>query len=271
MARVHAYQYHETLFSRVYPGKQDSGASYIPILTELERCLPFSPRQRRRIILRSDAGFGGDEKVNRALEAQWQVLTKGKGGRRPTFYAKRIQEEAWLPAGYHRWMAPAVDPVVYLAPTRHLVLSWITESGQTKYATLVSSVTEWSDNQILEHYDDRGRCETEIQADKAGLKMEKRRKHRLCAQETLILLTDLAHNLLAWTSRWMFPPGTPLAGFGPTRLIEDVLTIPGRLIFQDSRLVEIHLNEHHPYADFAASGLLRLLEHFNLDAHPSSS
>ena len=114
---------------------------------------------------------------------------------------------------------------------------------------------------IIAHYDDRGACETEIQADKGGLKMERRRKKRLAAQEALILLTDVAHNLLAWVPRWMFP-GEPLAAFGTTRLVEDVLHLPGRLLFHGDRLAEVQLNQLHPYAEQVAAGLQRLLAHF---------
>lgn len=54
----------------------------------------------------------------------------------------------------------------------------------------------------------------------------------------------------------------PLTGFGPTRLIEDVLAIPGHLVFDGDRLVEVQLNERHPYAFQVALGLERLLAHF---------
>lgn len=92
--------------------------------------------------------------------------------------------------------------------------------------------------QIIAHYDERGACETEIQADKGGLELCKRRKKRLPAQEALVHLTDVARNSLAWISHWMFPDRT-LAAFGTTRLIEDVLAIPGHLVFDDDRRVEV--------------------------------
>jgi hypothetical protein len=114
---------------------------------------------------------------------------------------------------------------------------------------------------LITHYDARGTCEKEIQSDKMGLRMEKRRKKRLSAQEALILLTDVAHNLLAWTGDWMFPTGD-LAGYGSLRLIEDVLCLPGHLIFADGRLSEVHLNELHPHAAATAAGLERLFDHF---------
>ena len=264
LARVHAPQYHETVFSRIYPGKQDSGTTYIPILAALAPCLQLSVAQKQRTILRSDAGFGADANVNQALTADWQVLGKGKGGRRPQAYAREIATAAWQDLGQARWVAPASEPVTYVRPTQHLVLRWQTSDGKTKYSTVVCSVLAWTPAEVIAHYDDRGACETEIQADKGGLQLERRRKKQLAAQEALILLTDIAHNLLAWTPQWMFA-GEPLAEFGPTRFTQDVLSLPGRLFFENERLSEVQLNELHPHAVAVADGLARLLAHFG---HP---
>jgi hypothetical protein len=59
----------------------------------------------------------------------------------------------------------------------------------------------------------------------------------------------------------MFPDGL-LATFDTTRLVEDVLAIPGHLIFDGEQLVEAHLNELHPHASHVAADLERLMEHF---------
>jgi hypothetical protein len=262
---VHAPQYQETLFSCLYPGQQHSSPTYIPVLQAVGQFLNFNPEQKQRIILRSDAGFGSDDNVNYALGQQWQVLTKGGGGKRPGAFAHQVS-----PADWHvlrpddRWVARAVNPPPYLKPVQHLVLRWRTQTGDLKYATVVCSILAWSMAEVIDHYDDRGACETEIQADKGGLKLTKRRKKQLAAQEALILLTDLAHNLLAWSSTWMFVEG-PLTEFGTTRLIEDALAIPGHLIFEDEHLVEVQLNELHPHAPQVAQGLERLLAYFG---HP---
>jgi hypothetical protein len=262
LARVHAPQYKETLFSRLYPGKQHSSPTYIPVLKALDQFLPFDESQKRGTVLRSDSGFGGDDNINFALSQQWQVLTKGSGGRRPAAFAQRIAPGSWLTLRPDdRWVAYAVDPPTYVHPVQHLVLRWRTPKGRLKHSTVVCSILGWSMPQVIAYYDDRGACETEIQADKGGLKLCKRRKKRLSAQETLVLLTDVAHNTLAWVSHWMFPHG-PLATFGPTRFIEDILTIPGHLIFRGEQLIEVQLNERHPYATQTAIGLERLLNHF---------
>jgi hypothetical protein len=261
LARVHAPQYHETLFSRVYPGKQESSPAYVPTLTALETFLDLTPAQKQRTVLRSDAGFGSDANVNHALTAQWQVLTKNKGGRRPQAFARKVADGDWQSLGSDRWVAQAVAPPTYVRPAQCLVLRWLTPSALVKYAIVLCSITTWAMAETIAHYDDRGACETEIQADKGGLKMERRRKKRLAAQEALILLTDVAHNLLAWVPQWMFP-GEPLADFGTTRLVEDVFHLPGRLFFHHERLSEVQLNRLHPHAEAVAAGLERLLSHF---------
>lgn len=258
---MHAPQYHETAFSCLFPGKQDSGATYRPVLDTLASTLAFAPEQKQRTVVRSDAGFGSDANVNYALRDDWQVLAKGKGGKRPAAYAAQVADTAWQAVSHERWLAPAPNPPTYVQPTQHFVLRWKTEIGQTKYATLVCSVPDWSMHEVLAHYDDRGACETEIQADKRGLQLERRRKKSLAAQEALILLTDVAHNLLAWTAHWMFPTGA-YAHFGPLRLTQDILALPGRLYFDRDRLVEVHLNKRHPHAQPVAEALQRLVKHF---------
>ena len=154
-----------------------------------------------------------------------------------------------------------LPPRTFMRPAQWLGLRWRTQRGDLKQSVVVCSVCRWSPQEVIAHYDARGACETEIQADKGGLLLSRRRKKVLAAQEALVLLTDLAHNLLAWATHWMFPTG-PLATFGPTQLIQDVLMLPGHLIFNQQQLTEVHLNVLHPYAADVAAGLERLLDHF---------
>jgi hypothetical protein len=126
-------------------------------------------------VLRSDAGFGSDANVEHALTAHWQILTKGKGGKRPTAYAAQVAVEDWQALTHDRWIAAAANPPQFVQPTQHFVLSWLTPKGQHKFATLICSLMDWSVTDIVTAYDDRGRCETEIQADKRALLLERRR------------------------------------------------------------------------------------------------
>ncbi len=249
------------MFSQLYPGSQHGNPVYIPILQRLATFTGFTPEQRQRTIIRNDSGLGCDYNVEYALDEGWQVLGKGYGGRRSPALARKVPEGDWMPIPGERWVTPVIAGPRFVRPVQHLLLRWKTEGGDIKHSLVVCSVLDWSMEQVIAHYDERGCCETEIQRDKGGLKMEKRRKMHLAAQEALILLTDLAHNTTAWSCNWMFPEG-PLAGLGTTRLVEDVFRIPGRLIFQHDRLTEVVLKQSHPLAEPVKAGLERLLAHF---------
>lgn len=249
------------MLSRLYAGNQHSAPVYIPSLVELDTFLGWSAPQKARTIVRSDAGFGSDDNINYALGRQWQVLTKSSGGRRPAALARQVTGQAWQAVGSDRWLASVPFPPLYVCPTRTLLLKWLDQKGKVKLAAVVCSVTDWSSTQVVAHYDHRGQCETEIQADKGGLRLCRRRKHNLAAQEALVLLTDIAHNLIAWSANWMMLD-KPLNTFGTTRFIEDVLTLPGQIHFNGGRLYKIELNELHPHAQATADGLRHLLDHF---------
>ena len=126
LARVHAPQYHETLFSRLHSGRQERSPAYIPTVDALGALLNLPSAQKQRTVLRSDAGFGSDANVNDALRADWQVLTKTKGGKRPQIFAGQVAAEDWEPLRYDRWLAQAVRPPTYERPTDCLVLRWLT-------------------------------------------------------------------------------------------------------------------------------------------------
>jgi hypothetical protein len=162
-------------------------------------------------VLRSDAGFGSDANLNQVLADDWQVLSKNKGGRRPAAFAARVPADGWQDLGVRRQWAALPQPLTYCRPMTAYVLRWWTDPHPAKHAIILCSIAAWSPAEVMPHYDDRALCEVEIQADKTGLHLAQRRKHALAAQEALILLTDVAHNLLAWTRHWMFPAGS-LAG-----------------------------------------------------------
>jgi hypothetical protein len=99
--------------------------------------------------------------------------------------------------------------------------------------------------------------EKEIKADKSGLWVAKRRKRRLPAQEALVLLTDLAHNIAVWSKDWIFTDPR-FADYGVLRVVQDLLAIPGKITFREGQMVELKLNTLHPLAKPVLAGLTRL-------------
>jgi hypothetical protein len=112
---------------------------------------------------------------------------------------------------------------------------------------------------LAEAYDDRAAIEAELKADKGGLQLHRRRKQRLA--EALVLLTDLAHNLLAWTREWIFRD-SPFADAGIYRMVKELLPIPGKVVVTEGQIVKLRLKASHPLATPMLVCLARLFERF---------
>jgi Transposase DDE domain group 1 len=246
--------------SLVYPGNQTSQACLRPTVAAMERVLGLTPAQRRRTVLRLDGGFGTDANLNWALWQGYQVLAKGYSGKRANAFARAVPQWEELRTG-ERWIAPAPLPLRYDRRTQTAVLKWKTEQGRYGYSLLTTSLVEHSLAALAEAYDERAAIEAEIKADKGGLQLHRRRKRRLAAQEALVLLTDLAHNLLAWTRGWMFRD-SPFADAGIYRIVKELLPIPGKVTVQGGQLVKLRLKESHPLARPMLACLTRLFDQF---------
>lgn len=101
------------------------------------------------------------------------------------------------------------------------------------HSYFVSTLTLASKKQFLTLYRQRGGAEVEqFQQDKSGLAMALRRKASLKGQTAYILLTDLAHNLLADFRRHALV-GSQFEGYGLKRIVRDLLCVPGTLSFDE--------------------------------------
>jgi hypothetical protein len=111
---------------------------------------------------------------------------------------------------------------------------------------------------VAKLYDSRSGEEAEIKEDKKGLDLERRRKRNFQGQEALILLAQLAHNILIWAKEWFFW-GMKIAGFGIVRLREKVLKLPGEVEIKGKRLKKFFLKESHPFAAAVLAGARQVL------------
>lgn len=256
--------YHESLLSLAYPGDRHAYEYGKRALKQLLTHWPWPRDQRGQIIVRSDAELGTDANVGYILWEGFQVLMKGYSGRRTQAWVQRVAETAWQadPQRPDRWATPAPGP---LRLGRHLdayLLRWYDAKQQLDHATLLSTLP-LSVFALWNLYDGRGTTEVEIRADKSGLGLHLRRKQSLTAQEAWIVLTDIAHNLLAWLQPWMLA-GSPFEHFGPKRLVQDLFPIPGQVVFEDGCLRRVVLSQSHPYAEDIRGCLQHLLSTFQL-------
>lgn len=258
LVRITAPTYHETLASFLHPGNTHACTTVKGAITELENRLHLSPPQRKRTIVRGDGALGTDANINWLLWRGYQVVAKGFSHTRAKAQARLVSPEAWIPdPGRERWIAAAPAPPRFGRRAKVYVLRWATPKG-LRHSTLICTVPGLSPMAAWHLCDGRGAAEVEIRADKQGLRLPKRRKRKMAAQMILILLTDVAHNLLSWFHAATLADG-PCADFGTLRIVEDLLNIPGRVEFKGQKLRKVALLESHPFANHMRTALCKLL------------
>lgn len=103
-----------------------------------------------------------------------------------------------------------------------------------------------------------GGVETSFKEAKQGLGVHKRNKKSFEAQEMLMLLSQLAQNLIVWARNSLALSMPKLKKFGMLRMVRDTFQIMGQLKFDSQgNLTEVTLNESNPLAKAFNSGLAR--------------
>jgi hypothetical protein len=252
--------YGETLGSLLYPGTQHSRGCLEPLVYLVEAVLRPKAHHYRHLIWRLDAGFGSDDAIKWLLARDYQMLVKGYSARRAAKVAQHVAANAWQPARTDKWVAVVPTPVRYGRRVQTLALKWQTEKHGLRYALLLHTLPQYPVAQIVQLYEARGgTIESDIQQDKLGLQLQRRRKHCWHAQEAWVILSDLAHNLLIWTHDWMLS-GSRFESYGMLRLVQDVLSIPGQLEFKGDKLCGVSLQATHPFASEMQGCLYRLFK-----------
>jgi hypothetical protein len=171
------------------------------------------------------------------LARGYQVIAKGMSNRRAEALAHQVGR--W--DAYHEaWLGEVAPPVDYGRSVRVFVKRRRKED-KFCYSYYVSTLRLPSKAHFLAYYDRRGGAEVEqFRNDKSGLSMGARRKQSFTGQKGYILLTDLAHNLLAdFAGRALV--GSKFESYGLKRIVRDLLAVPGRLIFENDQLVRVEL------------------------------
>ncbi len=243
----------------LYPGNKTSKKCLHPTVRDVERLLKLTKDQRKRTIFRTDGGFGTDANINWILRRGYQILTKGYSGKRANAFAKMITH--WDEVSSGKWIAPAVNPIKYSRKTKTIVVRFKSEKGKIKHCLIISSLLSFTSLEQVDFYDDRAAIEIEIKADKGSLNLPKRRKRNLYAQEALVLLTDLAHNIVGWTRPiWA---NEPYLNGGTEFIMKKIFEIPGKAMFDENELIKLRLKASHPFAKPVLKCLEHLLEEFS--------
>lgn len=267
LGRVLATRYDEILFEQLADGKQQLGVLLHSLVGASESLLDLDENRRRRTLIRVDSGGGDEADVNWLLRRGYLILLKMAGSQRAVKLARQIPASAWLsdPRQPHRQLAWLPNGIDYERPTQQVVERrtssrdksvhysvLVTNAPPTLLAELAPDDLPLSGDpcllQFAYAYDQRsGALETYNRADKQAFGLHHPYTHSFPAQQILLLLAQLAHNLLIWIAHRLRPHlAYPI---GLQRLLRDGLSISGRLYFDHhGQLTILVLNALHPLA-----------------------
>ena len=215
-----------------------------PAVLAAESALELSPKQRKRTVWRLDGGAGSDEHLRWLIQRNYHVVAKGMSHSRAKALSRQVSR--W-DAYEGIWLGEVEPPVDYGRPVRVFVKRRL-KDGAFVHSYYVMTLSLPSKGLFIAQYDRRGGAEVEqFRIDKSGLSLEARRKRSFLGQKGYILLTDLAHNLLT-DFYFRALAGTLFDGFGPKRIVRDLLAFPGMLIFDHESLMRIELLTQKQFA-----------------------
>jgi hypothetical protein len=280
LGRVLATHYEEVVVDRLFPGKVQLNEALKPLLEAAEQTLKLTPAQRARTIVRVDAGGGTLPQVNWALSRGYQYHGKEYSSLRAQRLATTVTE--WIPDPRQPerqvgWVT--VEATEYVRPVRRIAVRCRKSNDQWGIGVLLSTLTpavalsltgqpaEVIDDPtavLLAYvylYDDRGGgVETSVKGDKQGLGMTKRNKKRFAAQQMLVQLGAVAHNVLVWARGWLAPSAAPVRRYGIKRLVRDVFGVTGAVELDGAGHVRgIILNQANRLAHHCLSAFQLLL------------
>jgi hypothetical protein len=277
---VIATWYEEIVVERLFDGKTQLNRALRPLVEATEKTLGLDGRKRRRTLLRIDAGGGSVGDINWLLARGYQIHGKDYSADRAQVLAASVEQWITDPQDSNRqigWVTAQTD--LYLRPVKRIAVRCRKKNGQWGIGIILSTLSPrdvlWLTGQSIRDvdnpqavllayvyfYDQRGGgIEIEIKEDKQGLATTKRNKKRFEAQQMLIQLEALAHNVLVWARQWLAARCPKIARLGIKRLVRDVFHINGRIVFDHcAQPLLIVLNQADPFANELYRGLASLL------------
>jgi len=229
----------------LYPGSRHTAKCLQPAVLATESSLELAPDQRKRVVWRFDGGAGSDEQVTWLLGRGYHLVGKGLSNRRAEALAKQVQR--WDQYQDH-WLGTVSAPIDYGRPVQVFVKRRL-KKGKFLHSYYLTTLKVPSKGYFMSFYDNRGGAEVEqFRSDKGGLHLATRQKGGFLAQQGLILLTDLVHNLLADFYHCALS-NSRFQSHGQKRIVNKLLNIPGKLIFEDGILTRVELLSTHENAN----------------------
>ncbi len=223
-------------------------------------------RKRARTEIRLDSGWGSEGMITWLLSRGYQVTGKFKASGRVRKLVRGITQ--WHPTSSPgREVAAVPEPIEFVRPLAQYAVRTPSKEYASGYyhAIVFTSRTELTMTQVVEQYDWRAGIEADLKGDKYGLGLATIRKQRLPAQMMVVLLMQLAHNVLLWARHWLSETAPRLRDYGIVRLIGQVWAILGRIKLRDQQVQRVQLRPAHPRARDVCRGFRPLLAKRHLE------
>ena len=223
LGRVLATRYEEVVLDRLFDGTTQLPKALQPLMQATEQTLELDQRKRQATLVRIDAGGGSLDDVNWLLARGYQVHCKDYSSTRAQPLAQSVPywvDDPHVEGRQVGWVRlPATE---YVRPVRRLAVRSRKANGQWGIGVLISTlcpaeVLALTQSQAppnadpatvllayVSLYDQRGGgVETSFKGDQQGLGSTKRNKKRFEAQQIVMLVGTLAHNVVIWARRWL--------------------------------------------------------------------
>jgi hypothetical protein len=286
LGRVLATWYKEIVVDRLYDGKTQLPKAFQELVLAAEQVLGLDETTRKRTILRADGHGGSQDDVNWALSRGYQLHTKEYSGARARKLAETVVEwhaDPKVPGRQVGWVTEQANE--YVRPVLRIAARTRKKNGHWGIGVLLSTLSfkeaillarmpiDKLDDPVqillayVYFYDLRGGgVETQIKEDKQGLGITKRNKKRFEAQQMMVQLNALAHNLIVWSRRWLAQHGAKITHLGILRMVRDVFHLAGLVHFRlDGTIKRIILQQSDPFASCLCTGLRPLLAPLHVD------
>jgi len=280
LGRVVASRYQDIVVDRLFDGKTQLTTALQPLVQAAESTLELDTAKRSRTLVRIDAGGGSLDDVNWLLTRGYHLPCKDYSASRAQRLAQSVQ--TWVDDSQvegrqvGRVSLPAPE---YVRPIRRLAVRCRKANGQWGIGVLISTLatsevlaltqvpTDFDPDPAavmlayVSLYDQRGGgVETSFKGDKQGLGIGKRSKRRFEAQQMVMLLGSLTHNVVEWSRSWLAPSPSKLQHYGTLRMVRDVFHVSGFLVMNTpGQVVQIVLNQAAPLAPPLVDSLRELL------------
>ena len=163
-----------------------------------------------------------------------------------------------------------------------------TQKGKYTYSVLVTTRLGATLAEVVTDYDQRGGVpESNFCQDYQGLSLRKRRKGGFVAQQMLVLLSQLAHNLIVWAKGWFSdaleeslfrgeePPDQnetalillaiqTISERGQKRFLRQILSLKGKVVLKGQKVEQIGLNPLYPLINRIKTALEAFLKPYKI-------